>query len=128
MPDVYSLKLIANSFRLTARGWFSLVSLVPALNFQPELSVRKLDQLLVPVDAFVMSGIICRTKSLSSKGYPFLRWNSAMNCTSAGIGCIVDGCPPGLSLTEADIQADLDRRKRRKTVILGEHPHAGAKG
>jgi chorismate synthase len=27
------------------------------------------------------------------------------------IGCIVDGCPPGLSLTEADLQGDLDRRK-----------------
>ena len=27
------------------------------------------------------------------------------------IGCVVDGCPPGLELTAADIQADLDRRK-----------------
>lgn len=27
------------------------------------------------------------------------------------IGCIVDGCPPGLSLTEDDLQRDLDRRK-----------------
>ncbi|MDO5059713.1 MAG: chorismate synthase [Neisseria sp.] len=27
------------------------------------------------------------------------------------LGCIIDGCPPGLALTEADIQADLDRRK-----------------
>jgi chorismate synthase len=27
------------------------------------------------------------------------------------IGCVVDGCPPGLALTEADIQRDLDRRK-----------------
>jgi hypothetical protein len=27
------------------------------------------------------------------------------------IGCVVDGCPPGMSLTEADIQLDLDRRK-----------------
>ena len=27
------------------------------------------------------------------------------------IGCIVDGCPPGLVLTEADLQDDLDRRK-----------------
>ena len=27
------------------------------------------------------------------------------------IGCIVDGCPPGLALTEADLQNDLDRRK-----------------
>jgi chorismate synthase len=27
------------------------------------------------------------------------------------IGCIVDGCPPGMALTEADLQVDLDRRK-----------------
>ncbi len=27
------------------------------------------------------------------------------------IGCIVDGCPPGLELSEADLQGDLDRRK-----------------
>src|SRR5258706_163018 len=27
------------------------------------------------------------------------------------IGCVVDGCPPGLALSEAEIQADLDRRK-----------------
>ncbi len=27
------------------------------------------------------------------------------------IGCIVDGCPPGLELCEADLQFDLDRRK-----------------
>jgi len=27
------------------------------------------------------------------------------------IGCIVDGCPPGLALSEADLQTDLDRRK-----------------
>ena len=27
------------------------------------------------------------------------------------IGCIIDGCPPGLKLDEKDIQKDLDRRK-----------------
>ncbi|MFP5384048.1 MAG: chorismate synthase, partial [Gammaproteobacteria bacterium] len=27
------------------------------------------------------------------------------------LGAIVDGCPPGLALTEADLQGDLDRRK-----------------
>jgi chorismate synthase len=27
------------------------------------------------------------------------------------IGAVVDGCPPGLALTEADIQRDLDRRR-----------------
>ncbi|HMC13633.1 MAG TPA: chorismate synthase [Gallionellaceae bacterium] len=29
----------------------------------------------------------------------------------AAIGCVVDGCPPGMELSEADIQHDLDRRK-----------------
>ncbi len=27
------------------------------------------------------------------------------------IGCVVDGCPPGMELSEADIQPDLDRRR-----------------
>jgi len=31
------------------------------------------------------------------------------------LGCIVDGCPPGLPLTEADLQQDLDRRKPGKS-------------
>ena len=29
----------------------------------------------------------------------------------AALGCIIDGCPPGLALSAADIQQDLDRRK-----------------
>ena len=31
------------------------------------------------------------------------------------LGCIVDGCPPGLLLAEADLQIDLDRRKPGKS-------------
>ena len=27
------------------------------------------------------------------------------------LGCVVDGCPPGLALSEADLQHDLDRRR-----------------
>jgi chorismate synthase len=27
------------------------------------------------------------------------------------IGCVIDGCPPGLALSEADIQPDLDKRR-----------------
>jgi len=30
------------------------------------------------------------------------------------LGCIVDGCPPGLELSEADLQGDLDRRRPGK--------------
>jgi chorismate synthase len=29
----------------------------------------------------------------------------------AAIGCVVDGCPPGLALSREDLQGDLDRRK-----------------
>ncbi len=29
----------------------------------------------------------------------------------AAIGCVIDGCPPGMPLSEADIQPDLDRRR-----------------
>jgi hypothetical protein len=28
-----------------------------------------------------------------------------------GVGCIIDGCPPGLALTEDDIQPQLTRRR-----------------
>jgi chorismate synthase len=31
------------------------------------------------------------------------------------LGCIVDGCPPGLELSAADLQGDLDRRKPGKS-------------
>ena len=27
------------------------------------------------------------------------------------LGCVVDGCPPGMALSESDIQVDLDRRR-----------------
>ena len=27
------------------------------------------------------------------------------------IGCVIDGCPPGMPLDESDIQPDLDRRR-----------------
>ena len=40
------------------------------------------------------------------------------------IGCVVDGCPPGIALTEADIQKDLDRRRpgQSKFVTQRQEP------
>ena len=32
-----------------------------------------------------------------------------------GLGCIIDGCPPGLPLSEEDIQMDLERRRPGKS-------------
>jgi chorismate synthase len=35
-----------------------------------------------------------------------------------GVGVVVDGCPPQLKLTEADIQPDLDRRRPGQSKIV----------
>ncbi|MCL5096300.1 MAG: chorismate synthase [Candidatus Omnitrophica bacterium] len=35
-----------------------------------------------------------------------------------GVGVVVDGCPPRLALTEADIQPDLDRRRPGQSNIV----------
>tara|TARA_R110002096_G_scaffold147671_16_gene307719 strand:- start:59527 stop:60630 length:1104 start_codon:yes stop_codon:yes gene_type:complete len=35
-----------------------------------------------------------------------------------GVGVVIDGCPPGIELTEADIQVDLDRRKPGQSKIV----------
>ncbi len=36
------------------------------------------------------------------------------------IGCVVDGCPPGIALTEADIQADLERRRPGQSKFVSQ--------
>ncbi|MDZ7891798.1 MAG: chorismate synthase [Rhodoferax sp.] len=43
-------------------------------------------------------------------GHTFTVTNFGESHGSA-IGCIIDGCPPGMELSEADIQIDLDRRR-----------------
>ena len=40
-----------------------------------------------------------------------LRFTTFGESHGSQIGCVVDGVPAGLSLSEADIQPDLDRRK-----------------
>jgi chorismate synthase len=35
-----------------------------------------------------------------------------------GVGVVVDGCPPQLTLTEADLQPDLDRRRPGQSKIV----------
>src|SRR5262252_3350670 len=36
------------------------------------------------------------------------------------IGCVIDGCPAGIPLTEADIQADLDRRRPGQSKFVSQ--------
>jgi chorismate synthase len=48
--------------------------------------------------------------SHNSFGHLF-RFTSFGESHGPALGCVVDGCPPLIPLTEADIQGDLDRRK-----------------
>jgi len=41
-------------------------------------------------------------------------------------GCVVDGCPPGLALNEADLQHDLDRRKPGQSRHVTQRREADA--
>src|SRR5215469_15219033 len=36
------------------------------------------------------------------------------------LGCIVDGCPPGLDLSEADLQGDVDRRRTGTSQFVSQ--------
>ena len=48
--------------------------------------------------------------SFNTFGHLF-RFTSFGESHGAAIGCVVDGCPPGLPLTAPDIQAYLDKRR-----------------
>ena len=57
-----------------------------------------------------------------------LRWAAASansfasppgaNPTAAAVGVVIDGCPPRLELSEADIQRELDRRRPGQSAIV----------
>jgi chorismate synthase len=40
------------------------------------------------------------------------------------MGCIVDGCPPGLPLSEADVQQDVDRRRSGTSHFVSQRREA----
>ena len=42
------------------------------------------------------------------------------------IGCVVDGCPPGIALTAEDIQKDLDRRRPGQSKFVTQRQEADA--
>jgi chorismate synthase len=42
------------------------------------------------------------------------------------LGCIVDGCPPGLELSEADLQGDVDRRRTGTSKFVSQRREADA--
>lgn len=44
-------------------------------------------------------------------------WSRYGESHCKSVGCIVDGCPPGLELTEADIQPQMTRRRPGQSAL-----------
>src|SRR4026208_2075371 len=42
------------------------------------------------------------------------------------LGCIVDGCPPGLEISEAELQADVDRRRTGTSQFVSQRKEGDA--
>src|SRR6266513_6372869 len=78
-----------------------------------------------------MYGLTGRRKSKSEKPVmPGNTFGELFRITTAGVShgpgylLIVDGCPPGLSLSAADLQPDLDRRRPGQSKITTQRKEA----
>lgn len=55
---------------------------------------------------------------MSSQSGQIFRISTWGESHGGGVGVVVDGCPPGIGLTEADLQRDLDRRRPGQSEIV----------
>ena len=54
----------------------------------------------------------------------FFRLTTFGESHGPAVGCVIDGCPPLLDLTEADIQRDLDRRRPGQNRLMSARQEA----
>jgi hypothetical protein len=80
----------------------------------------------VPVDGVAPALIEWHTPAMSGNTIGTLfAVTSFGESHGPAIGCVVDGCPPGLALSAADIQAELDRRKPGTSRHVTQRREAG---
>ncbi|MFM7508046.1 MAG: chorismate synthase, partial [Actinomycetota bacterium] len=61
---------------------------------------------------------------MSSSSGALFRVTTFGESHGGGVGVVVDGCPPRLELTEADIQPDLDRRRPGQSRLVTQRDEA----
>lgn len=66
-------------------------------------------------DSFVVFGFHSRMASMFGTLFRISTWGESHG---GGVGVVIDGCPPRLALSEADIQPDLDRRRPGQSDIV----------
>src|SRR6202041_951798 len=67
---------------------------------------------------FDQSPFFSHPKGMASTFGQLFRITTWGESHGGGIGVVIDGCPPRLDLTEADIQPDLDRRRPGQSSIV----------
>jgi chorismate synthase len=75
-----------------------------------------------PVDPLrLFSHSACEMANTFGQLFRITTWGESHG---GGVGVVVDGCPPRLELTEADIQPDLDRRRPGQSSIVSPRKEA----
>ncbi len=69
-------------------------------------------------DRFDPSALFPHSLSMANSFGQLFRITTWGESHGGGVGVVVDGCPPRLKLTEADIQPDLDRRRPGQSKIV----------
>ncbi|KAK9124282.1 hypothetical protein Sjap_013884 [Stephania japonica] len=76
-----------------------------------------LHKLSPPIVRFNRSSRKFEVQAVGSTFGNYFRVTTYGESHGGGVGCIVDGCPPRIPISEADIQVDLDRRRPGQSRI-----------
>ncbi|KAF5186054.1 Chorismate synthase [Thalictrum thalictroides] len=88
--------------------------------FQSSSSSSDLHRLSSPIIQISLRRISPRKLEVQAAGSTFgnyFRVTTYGESHGGGVGCVIDGCPPRIPLSEADMQADLDRRRPGQSRI-----------
>jgi chorismate synthase len=91
-----------------------MLARVSGLKFQ----VSSLENVARNYAAFDHTAIFPHNHGMASSFGQLFRITTWGESHGGGVGVIVDGCPPRLKLSEADIQPDLDRRRPGQSKIV----------
>jgi chorismate synthase len=80
-----------------------------------KFQVLKMAQPHAAFDRFIFFPHNCSMASSFGQLFRITTWGESHG---GGVGVVIDGCPPRLKLSEADIQPDLDRRRPGQSKIV----------
>ncbi|XP_022765352.1 chorismate synthase, chloroplastic-like isoform X2 [Durio zibethinus] len=87
------------------------------LNSSVSSDVRRLSFSSLPISVKPKTNTKFQIQAAGSTFGNYFRVTTFGESHGGGVGCIVDGCPPRIPLSEADLQVDLDRRRPGQSRI-----------